>query len=831
MSNLKRKISSLSSSAETDTDNNNRGKKNIKRSRLLSDVHINEEYINEEDDDIDINSLQELQVESEDKEHQDKRKFDINHIPMSFDLSKWKDMNSFDQAFYSKCHESKMTETEYLQAYQMRRPSIPSIPSIPSASISSTPSISILTQKDFNIQYLIRQEYGAINMINDYEDHDGTEGKEMKDQLEDASGPRRNSRSNSQSHYHYQSIQTQEFIARQATLSSIAKKKNKIKWKHLKPSLSQYQLNKYLNEMKKQSTTTEINKQVIFFWHDLGKLFHYKKKNNTHNNNPDINNQSHSQALITPVPGDAGRYSYMAMREVNYIKHLKELKNHSNNVDRNRSKGDYTDDINESRTMGHEYFLRPFEPIQNDEKLIIFRLSFHQMMHYFIQNDLNEPILENANGQTYYQAMEPLRESCCIRIDNQHYSNIGEHNKKSDEKYKKKFKRPGQNNDIVRGPRVITHPTHVPHFIYKGVMSSSSKEELDAESSFWQNDKYQKNLQHVADVEADMQKEMARRPLVNIKKEKEKDKKDNNDIEDRRDAIMMNYLNKIAILNTKISTQMTNVRPTMTTTKVYNLMDATKPLQLIPTPPRLVQMMNQDQDQYQDTKSSELPTNQINENTNNTSILPFGSSTQQQQFNKVDGMINICSLCRLPGHTSQDCIITRNKNMNSMNINDRAQDIDIDGYDDDEKKIPSDRYLCRLCQIPGHYINDCPRKLAAYICKLCNIPGHKLEDCEQFVKKHNNGNNGNVYICKLCHIPGHKLEECELFVKKQQTTNFGTSINNNNYVCKLCHIPGHKLEECKQFVKKSKYICRLCNNQGHNIKDCPQFVHKINNNN
>ena len=43
-------------------------------------------------------------------------------------------------------------------------------------------------------------------------------------------------------------------------------------------------------------------------------------------------------------------------------------------------------------------------------------------------------------------------------------------------------------------------------------------------------------------------------------------------------------------------------------------------------------------------------------------------------------------------------------------------------------KEPKPGYLCKICLVSGHYMNDC----AGYRCKLCGERGHAMEDCRQF---------------------------------------------------------------------------------------------------
>ncbi|KAI8984334.1 CwfJ C-terminus 1-domain-containing protein-like protein [Mycotypha africana] len=56
--------------------------------------------------------------------------------------------------------------------------------------------------------------------------------------------------------------------------------------------------------------------------------------------------------------------------------------------------------------------------------------------------------------------------------------------------------------------------------------------------------------------------------------------------------------------------------------------------------------------------------------------------------------------------------------------------------------MPKPGYICRICNTPGHYIQDCPQKTSTpakhtatppegYVCRICHQPGHYIKDCPQ----------------------------------------------------------------------------------------------------
>lgn len=53
-----------------------------------------------------------------------------------------------------------------------------------------------------------------------------------------------------------------------------------------------------------------------------------------------------------------------------------------------------------------------------------------------------------------------------------------------------------------------------------------------------------------------------------------------------------------------------------------------------------------------------------------------------------------------------------------------------------ERRVPPPGYVCKICNTPGHYIADCPKKEpppADYVCYLCKRPGHWKSDCPEGV--------------------------------------------------------------------------------------------------
>lgn len=163
---------------------------------------------------------------------------------------------------------------------------------------------------------------------------------------------------------------------------------------------------------------------------------------------------------------------------------------------------------------------------------------------------------------------------------------------------------------------------------------------------------------------------------------------------------------------------------------------------------------------------------------------------------------------------------------------------------------PPSTYLCKICSSPGHWIYDCP-KIAdpsasstspppavptstqspsnpnalpsgpppkTYCCKMCQVPGHWIHDCPTIAKSMPTGTakaQGDsaapqvdaaqfhqklpaTYCCKTCGVPGHLIYNCPLKMKNYKAT----SSKKKQWRCDVCEIEVALESQLKAHVKQ-----------------------------
>ena len=82
---------------------------------------------------------------------------------------------------------------------------------------------------------------------------------------------------------------------------------------------------------------------------------------------------------------------------------------------------------------------------------------------------------------------------------------------------------------------------------------------------------------------------------------------------------------------------------------------------------------------------------------------------------------------------------------------------------------PPNGYVCRICNIPGHWIQQCPLKRTFaqrqthipydYRCKICGKSDHFIYQCPLKYQP-TVSNIPADYVCHICGIPGHWIQNC-----------------------------------------------------------------------
>nr|CAG8437405.1 12305_t:CDS:10 [Entrophospora candida] len=108
---------------------------------------------------------------------------------------------------------------------------------------------------------------------------------------------------------------------------------------------------------------------------------------------------------------------------------------------------------------------------------------------------------------------------------------------------------------------------------------------------------------------------------------------------------------------------------------------------------------------------------------------------------------------------------------------------------------PPENYICNRCNVPGHWVHDCPEKKKA--CAKCRETGHHAKDCPQ---------KSSASKTEATTAEGEDLKP-----KKPPKV----------YVCKRCNAKGAHF-----FIDCPDYTCKLCGKKGHTPKDCSVYKRK-----
>ncbi|CEP11700.1 hypothetical protein [Parasitella parasitica] len=121
------------------------------------------------------------------------------------------------------------------------------------------------------------------------------------------------------------------------------------------------------------------------------------------------------------------------------------------------------------------------------------------------------------------------------------------------------------------------------------------------------------------------------------------------------------------------------------------------------------------------------------------------------------------ALENIPANTT-DCPFLSLFSGNKRKHEDSAEDNGSFFWGEEAKRakiidVPREGYVCKRCNIPGHYIKDCPQVATDYVCNRCNEKGHHIRDCPQGGDM-SSGVPPEGYVCNICKQPGHFIKNC-----------------------------------------------------------------------
>lgn len=85
--------------------------------------------------------------------------------------------------------------------------------------------------------------------------------------------------------------------------------------------------------------------------------------------------------------------------------------------------------------------------------------------------------------------------------------------------------------------------------------------------------------------------------------------------------------------------------------------------------------------------------------------------------------------------------------------------------------VPPSTYACKICQVPGHWLHECPRIPKSGAAQSDSVPQQKLPA---------------TYCCKTCGIPGHLIYNCSLKIRHCKATS--SLKTTKQWRCGVCDI-------------------------------------------
>lgn len=148
--------------------------------------------------------------------------------------------------------------------------------------------------------------------------------------------------------------------------------------------------------------------------------------------------------------------------------------------------------------------------------------------------------------------------------------------------------------------------------------------------------------------------------------------------------------------------------------------------------------------------------------------------------------------------------------------------------------LPPNDYICKLCNCDGHWMKDCrlyeprtpPSSISSF--KSTNSLNSSTSATSATMGNRTLLPPGN-YVCRLCNVAGHWIDQCSKFQPKNEP-----AASNNSAPPVLPPMlgpgptPNYRPPAYLSKPVPSNYICNLCNRPGHWIQQCTEFTPIIN---
>lgn len=197
----------------------------------------------------------------------------------------------------------------------------------------------------------------------------------------------------------------------------------------------------------------------------------------------------------------------------------------------------------------------------------------------------------------------------------------------------------------------------------------------------------------------------------------------------------------------------------------------------------------------------------MNNNTsggNNTNTMPLPSDY-------------VCKLCNNSGHWMKDCKLYEPRTINygknnftfnnananvSSNINCNSNNVNGGNNFDSRTLLPPGNYVCRLCNVAGHWIDECSK----FQPKLMN----SSDITAAGTMSGNHSNNSNASNNNTC----SSTVMLPPMLGPGPTANYRPPAYlskpvPSNYLCNLCNRPGHWIQQCTEFTPIINHKPRL----------------------